>query len=120
MSTDELFHRARIHYKCGRLSRALDLLERLLHSQELQLSAQHPDVADTLFAMAEIYYEQSNYPLAKPLYLRAVSIWHTHYPTDYLHWIAEANLMNKLQRSAKRLSEAPEEVVAPQSVMVTA
>lgn len=106
MDSEQLKLLSRMHYRCGKLERALELLQQTLQVQERELGPHHVDLAVTLHAMAEIHCDQSNFNLAKPLYLRAMAIWHRSQPGDYLEWMAQANLLRKVQSSARCLCDS--------------
>ena len=48
---------------------------RSLQIRETQLGADHPDTAQSLNNLANLYYAMGRYSDAEPLYLRALEIW---------------------------------------------
>jgi tetratricopeptide (TPR) repeat protein len=58
----------------GRYSEAESLYVRALAIREQQLGAEHPDTANSLNNLADLYKNQRKYELAEPLYKRALSI----------------------------------------------
>jgi tetratricopeptide (TPR) repeat protein len=58
----------------GRYTEAEPLYMRSLAIKEMQLGADHPDVATNLNNLARLYESQGRYGEAEPLYLRALAL----------------------------------------------
>jgi tetratricopeptide (TPR) repeat protein len=58
----------------GDYNKALPLYQRSLDIREKMLGPQHPDVAQTLNNLAELYRQMGDYNKALPLYQRALKI----------------------------------------------
>src|SRR5262245_45216642 len=61
-------------YRAGKFSEAIPLARRALALLEKQLGPDHPDVAQLLNNLAELYRNQGRYADAEPLYRRALAI----------------------------------------------
>ncbi len=64
-------------YHAGKYSKAEPLYQRALQIREKVLGAEHPDVAQSLNNLAELYRAQGLYGQAEPLYQRALQILET-------------------------------------------
>ncbi|QIR41386.1 tetratricopeptide repeat protein [Tolypothrix sp. PCC 7910] len=61
-------------YQQGKYSAAIPLAERALAIREKVLGKEHPNVAQSLNNLAELYRVQGSYAKAEPLYLRSLAI----------------------------------------------
>jgi tetratricopeptide (TPR) repeat protein len=71
---DRLENSASISFSKRDFEKATDLLKKSLAIRERVLGIDHPEVAETLHALANIYQTEREYSKAEPLYLRAISI----------------------------------------------
>ncbi|MBQ6656278.1 MAG: CHAT domain-containing protein [Ottowia sp.] len=67
--------------------------KRTLATREKQLGAEHPDVAESLNNLAEVYFVQARYADAEPLYKRALAILEKQLGAEH---IAVANTLDSL------------------------
>jgi tetratricopeptide (TPR) repeat protein len=61
-------------YQQGKYNEAIPLAEKALAIREKLLGKEHPDVAQSLNNLAELYRVQGNYSKAEPLYVRSLAI----------------------------------------------
>jgi tetratricopeptide (TPR) repeat protein len=61
-------------YEAGQYAEAIPLLRQLLTIQEKILGREHPDVAFSLYVLANLYDRQGRFDEAEPLYKRALAI----------------------------------------------
>jgi tetratricopeptide (TPR) repeat protein len=89
-------------YNQGRYSEAIPLAQRALTIREKALSSDHPDVAQALNNLAELYRAQGHYADAEPLYKRALATWEKALGPDHPNFATSlnnlANLYDKLGR----------------------
>jgi CHAT domain-containing protein len=74
---DSLHQQVIEHYQAGRYDTAVPLGQRVLELRENVLGSTHPDVAQSLNNLAELYRVQGNYDTAEPFYQRALSTFTT-------------------------------------------
>jgi CHAT domain-containing protein len=74
-------------YRAGRYGEAIPLATEALQIRETALGPEHPDVAQSLNNLAELYRLQGNYIAAEPLYQRALRIRETALGPDH-PWVA--------------------------------
>ncbi len=73
-SADALHEQAMQLYKAGRYGDALPLFQRALTQREADVGADHPDTAQILTNLAQLYWAQGQYAPAVPLVQRALAI----------------------------------------------
>jgi CHAT domain-containing protein/Tfp pilus assembly protein PilF len=61
-------------WRQGKLDDALPLAERSLAIREKELGPEHPDVATSLFSLANIYSDKGDFPKAEEFYLHALDV----------------------------------------------
>ena len=70
-------------YHDGKFQEAIPLAKQVLEAREKMLGAGHPDLATSLYVLAELYQAVNDYAAAEPMYRRAVAIWDkTQLPTS--------------------------------------
>lgn len=73
-SADTLHEQAMQLYNAGRYADALPLFQRALAQRESEVGADHPDTAQALMSLVQLYWAQGQYAPAIPLAQRALAI----------------------------------------------
>lgn len=76
----------------------IDFYERMIEIDIKTLGADHPSVARDLYGLAAIYLSQNKYDAAKPLLLRALSVYEKAYDQNALLVQRTRNLLNMIDR----------------------
>jgi tetratricopeptide (TPR) repeat protein len=74
-TADDLNKRVIELYRAGKFAEAVPLAQQVLAIREKALGPDHPDVAQSLNNLAELYKTQGRYAEAEPLYKRSLAIW---------------------------------------------
>jgi hypothetical protein len=91
---------ARIYRHNNELENARVMLDRVLARQEKLNGPESPEVAVTLYKLADLLCDQGQFNLARSLFLRASSIWHKNYPNDSI-LPAHASLLSHVYSEVK-------------------
>ena len=80
----QLQSQAILLWKQDKYDEALPLAERALAIREKELGPDHPDVATSLFGLANVYSDNGNSAKVEPLYLRALAIREKAFGSDHI------------------------------------
>jgi tetratricopeptide (TPR) repeat protein len=90
----------------GKYDRAIPLAKSALVIREKALGKDHPDVAQSLNNLAELYRNQGKYAQAEPLYLRALAIYEKVLGKDHPSVTTSLNNLAELYRNQGKYAQA--------------
>ncbi len=90
----------------ARYREAEPLYQRALAIWEQSLGPDHPDVASSLYGLANLYSDQGKYSEAEPLYQRALAIWEQSLSPDHPDVAYPLNGLASLYSEQGKYSEA--------------
>ena len=93
-------------YRAGSYAEAIPLAEQALAIRETALGTDHPDTANSLNNLAELYRVQGRYGEAEPLHQQALAIRETVLGTDHPDTATSLNNLAGLYQSQGRYGEA--------------
>jgi tetratricopeptide (TPR) repeat protein len=93
-------------YQAGKYAEAEPLYKRALEIREKALGPDHPDVAQSLNGLAELYRAQGRYAEAEPLFKRALAIFEKALGPDHPDVAQSLNGLAELYRAQGRSAEA--------------
>jgi len=93
-------------YERGEYQKATDLFEQVVELANKTLGPDHPNVANSLNNLAELYKKQGRYAEAEPLYKRSLKIKEAKLGPDHPDVAKSLNNLAELYRSQGRYAEA--------------
>jgi tetratricopeptide (TPR) repeat protein/CHAT domain-containing protein len=93
-------------YDAGKYADAIPLAQRALAIREKALGPDHPDVATSLYNLANLYHSQGRYAEAEPLYQRSLAIREKALGRDHLDVAASLNNLALLYHRQGRYADA--------------
>src|SRR5262249_7152012 len=103
---NELNKRVQELYRAGRYSDAIQIAQRVLAIREKALGRDHPDVAQSLNNLAELYRYQRRYADAEPLFRRSLDIREKALGRDHPDVARSLNNLALLYQSQRRYADA--------------
>jgi Tetratricopeptide repeat len=103
----------------GKYSEAVPLAQQALAIREKALGPDHPDVAEALNTLAQLYVRQGRYAEAEPLYKRALAIREKALGPDDPNVVSSYNSLADLYRAQGRHAESEQLRLKSRAIMET-